>query len=86
MRAVDARVGGAAKGRNPVRTALFAYFTAMLATYGFATARPHGVGRAQPGRPLVRARGGDRRAGADRLRRGARAAAAGLRAEDARRG
>ncbi|GAA4514366.1 O-antigen ligase family protein [Nonomuraea ferruginea] len=31
---------GAAKGRNPVRTALFAYFTAMLATYGFATAGP----------------------------------------------
>ncbi|WP_223166550.1 O-antigen ligase family protein [Nonomuraea sp. SYSU D8015] len=29
---------GAAKGRTPVRTALFAYFTAMVATYGFATA------------------------------------------------
>ena len=28
---------GVAKGRNPVRTALFAYFTAMVATYGFAT-------------------------------------------------
>lgn len=28
---------GVAKGRNPVRTALFAYFTAMLATYGFST-------------------------------------------------
>ncbi|GAA2212667.1 O-antigen ligase family protein [Nonomuraea monospora] len=28
---------GAAKGRNPVRTALFAYFTAMVATYGFST-------------------------------------------------
>ncbi|MBF8194567.1 O-antigen ligase family protein [Nonomuraea sp. K274] len=28
---------GAAKGRNPVRTALFAYFTAMVATFGFST-------------------------------------------------
>ncbi|TDE41347.1 O-antigen ligase family protein [Nonomuraea mesophila] len=28
---------GAAKGRNPVRTVLFAYFTAMLATFGFTT-------------------------------------------------
>ncbi|MEV4176199.1 O-antigen ligase family protein [Nonomuraea sp. NPDC049709] len=29
---------GVAKGRTPVRTALFAYFTAMVATYGFTTA------------------------------------------------
>lgn len=28
---------GMAKGRNPVRTALFVYLSAMLATYGFAT-------------------------------------------------
>ncbi len=28
---------GAAKGANPVRTALFAYFTAMVATFGFST-------------------------------------------------
>ncbi|MEU8358424.1 O-antigen ligase family protein [Nonomuraea sp. NPDC048882] len=28
---------GAAKGRNPVRTALFAYFTSMVATYGLST-------------------------------------------------
>ncbi|MFC5833682.1 O-antigen ligase family protein [Nonomuraea insulae] len=29
---------GVAKGRTPVRTALFAYFTTMVATFGFATA------------------------------------------------
>jgi len=29
---------GMAKGRNPVRTAVFCYFTAMIATYGYATA------------------------------------------------
>ncbi|WP_206068352.1 O-antigen ligase family protein [Nonomuraea composti] len=28
---------GAAKGRNPVRTALFAYFTSILATFGYST-------------------------------------------------
>lgn len=28
---------GVAKGRNPVRTVLFAYFTAMLMTYGYST-------------------------------------------------
>lgn len=29
---------GMAKGRNPVRTAVFCYLTAMIATYGYATA------------------------------------------------